>query len=67
MISLRLEGDPGETAALIAVMRAAGIEVQVGVTKPRREGFTHTYAVARLIGPLAAGRPSEPDLRKPIF
>lgn len=48
MISIRLEGDPEESAALIAAMQAAGIEVQVGTRKARREGFTHTYAVARL-------------------
>lgn len=47
MISIRFEGDPGETQALIEDMRAAGIEVQVGTSKARREGFTHTYAVAR--------------------
>lgn len=48
MLSMRLGGDPGETAALITAMRAAGIEVQVDNAKARREGITHTYAMVRL-------------------
>lgn len=60
MISMRLGGDAAETEALIAVMRAAGIEVHVDTSKVRRVGYAHTYAVARL-----AGDP-DPDGRDPI-
>jgi hypothetical protein len=48
MLQMRLEGDPAESDALLAVLAAAGVEVQVGTRKQRREGFTHTYAVVRL-------------------
>jgi hypothetical protein len=43
-----VEGDPAETEALLAVLATAGVEVQVGARKRRAEGFTHTYAMARL-------------------
>ncbi len=48
MLQLRIEGEVDETDTLIEALRAAGVEVQVGTRKKRREGFTHTYAVARL-------------------
>lgn len=57
MLQLRLEGDPAESDALLAVLAAAGVEVQVGTRKVRREGFTHTYAMARLPEP---GTPAGP-------
>jgi hypothetical protein len=30
------------------VLARAGVEVQAGTRKPRREGFTHTYAAVRM-------------------
>lgn len=60
MISVRFGGDPDETTAMIAVMRAAGIEVQVDNSKARRPGFTQTYTIARL-----ADRPAG-DQQDPI-
>lgn len=50
MLQIRVEGDPAESQALLDVLAAAGVEVQVGTRKRRAEGFTHTYAVARLDG-----------------
>jgi hypothetical protein len=48
MLQVRVEGDPAESQALLDVLAAAGVEVQVGTRKARREGFTHTYAMVRL-------------------
>lgn len=45
-----------------------GDEVQVGTRKRRAEGFTHTYAVARLDGwttAPASGPAAEPGRRAP--
>jgi hypothetical protein len=50
MLQVRVEGDPAESQALLDVLAAAGVEVQVGTRKTRREGFTHTYAMVRLAG-----------------
>lgn len=49
MLQIRVEGQPAETDALLGVLAAAGVEVQVGTRKLRSEGFTHTYAMARLV------------------
>jgi hypothetical protein len=50
MLQMRLEGDPAEAEAFLAVLTAHGAEVQVGTVKARREGFSHTYAVVRMPG-----------------
>lgn len=53
---MRLEGEPAETDALLSVLAAAGVEMQVGTRKQRREGFWHTYVVVRLADqPVPAG------------
>ncbi len=56
MLQVRVEGDPAESQALLAVLAAAGVEVQVGTRKARAEGYTHTYAMVRLPDDLAAER-----------
>jgi len=61
MLSVRFEGDENEARDMIAVMRAAGIEVQVSTVKPRTE-TTHVYTIAQLAA--AAVIPSDlPPLR----
>ena len=68
MLQIRVEGDPAESQALLDVLAAAGVEVQVGTRKHRAEGFTHTYAVARLAGwppPTGPGPASEASARPP--
>ena len=65
MLQLRVEGGLEETLALFERMRSAGIEVQPGTAKRRREGFTHTYAVARLVDEPADERPLRDRVRVP--
>ena len=68
MLQIRVEGDPAESQALLDVLAAAGVEVQVGTRKRRAEGFTHTYAAVRLDGwapPTGADAAPEPARRPP--
>lgn len=68
MLQIRVEGDPAESQALLEVLAAAGVEVQVGTRRHRAEGFTHTYAVARLDGwavPTGTGPAAEAGTRPP--
>lgn len=60
MLQLRVEGDPAESQALLERLTACGVEVQVGASKARREGFTHTYAVVRLPDWAAPAGPAAP-------
>ena len=53
---VRLEGDAAEAKALLAVLTAAGVEVQVGTRKARREGFRWLGALRTVDRPVLAAR-----------
>jgi hypothetical protein len=57
MLDVRIGGGIDEAEALVALMRAAGIEVDPGTTKDRGDGFAHVYATVRVPGHASQPRP----------